>query len=120
MAAATVWEEPAVHWKEQGEVQAAPSTVRDKPAGEEATVMPTGVEVKLAVTEAGPLRVRFCGVVVPERPPEKPENWYPEFALAFTETVEPALNQALAGEIVPPVERLAAVVRKNWVVKVAV
>jgi hypothetical protein len=30
--------------------------------------------VKLAVTEAGALRVRFCGEVVPERAPENPEK----------------------------------------------
>jgi hypothetical protein len=74
VAAAMVWEEPGAHWKGQGEVQAVLSTVRESPAGELATVKATELRVKLAVTEAGALRVRFCGEVVPERAPENPEK----------------------------------------------
>ncbi len=40
--------------------------------------------------------------------------------LAETETTEPELYQPLAGEMEPPLEGDAAVVRKNWVVKEAV
>src|SRR4051794_34174742 len=75
---------------------------------------------KLAVTVAGAFRVVFCGVVVPVRAPEKPVNWYPEFAVALTATTAPALNQPLAGAIEPPAARFAAVVRKYCVVNVAV
>ena len=35
---------------------------------------PPATAVKVAVTVAGAVRVRFWGVVVPERAPEKPEN----------------------------------------------
>ena len=38
---------------------------------------------------------------------------------ALTATTEPALYQPLEGEMEPPAEGLAAVVRKYWVTKVA-
>ena len=55
-------------------MQAAPSTVSDRPAGELATVTATTV-AKLAVTDAGALIVTLCGVVLPVSTPEKPETW---------------------------------------------
>jgi hypothetical protein len=39
---ATVCDVPAVHWRAHGAVQAVPSTVSARPAGEEVTVMLTG------------------------------------------------------------------------------
>jgi hypothetical protein len=78
---------------------------------------PPPSEVKAAVTDFGAFIVRVWGVTVPVRAPLKPENTNPGFAVALTEAVAPLLYQLLAGLIVPPVPAL--VVRKYWVVKVA-
>jgi hypothetical protein len=79
-----------------------------------------GLELKLAVTVAGALMVRFCGVVVPVRAPLKPVNWYPLLAVALTATTAPLLIHPLGGLIVPPALGLTAVVSWYWVVKLAV
>ena len=74
VAAAMVCVVAAAHCNEHGAVQATPSTVSDRPAGELVTV----IEVKgpkLAVTLAAAFMVRFCGVVVPVSAPVKPVNW---------------------------------------------
>jgi len=74
------------------------------------TVKVIVVPLKFAVTEAGALMVRFCGVVVPVRLPLKPENVYPLMAVALTGTTAPLLYQPLAGVMDPPALGLAAVV----------
>ena len=71
---------------------------------------PPVVEVKNAVTDAGPLMVRFAGLLVVDKVPLKPENWKPVAAVALMGTTVPALNHPLGGLIVPPVP--ARVVRK--------
>src|SRR5712691_5715167 len=76
--------------------------------------------VKFAVTDAGPVMVRFCGVVVPDRAPAKPENWYPLLAAALTDITTPLLYQAVAGLMLPPATGLTAVVKAYCVVKLAV
>lgn len=48
------------------------------------------------------------------------ENWYPGFAVAITVRIVPLLNHPLAGEMTPPFDGLAEVVRKYCVVKLAV
>ena len=72
VAAAMVWLVPDVHCTEHGAAQLVPSTVSVSPAGTLATVTCTAETLKLAVTVVGPLTVRFCGFVAPDRPPEKP------------------------------------------------
>ena len=99
-------------------MQPLPSTVSDNPAGEVVTVVPTLEAPKLAVTEAGALSVRFCGVVVPLRAPLNPANWLPRLAVALTATTVPLLYHALPGAMVPP--EPAEVVSKYWVLKLAV
>jgi hypothetical protein len=53
--------------------------------------------MKLAVTVAVPVTVKFCGLAVPVRAPVKPENRYPLFGVAVMATTEPLLYQPLAG-----------------------
>jgi hypothetical protein len=66
-----VCEVPAVHWNVHGAVQAVPSTVSARPAGDDVTVIPE-IAVNVAVTVAGAFMGKFCGVVVPVNPPVKP------------------------------------------------
>jgi hypothetical protein len=108
--AAIVCVDPGVHCAVHGDVHPTPSTVSDKPAGELATVTLTGDAVKPAVTDSGPLIVTFCGFVVPASAPENPLNWYPDAAVALTDTTDPALYHPVAGLIVPPATGLDAVV----------
>src|SRR3954471_24107384 len=74
VAAAIVWLLPGVHWKEQGDVHGVLSTLSERPLGAAVTVTATVAAANTAVTEAGALSVKFCGVVTPERAPEKPLN----------------------------------------------
>jgi hypothetical protein len=92
----------------QGAVQAEPSIVKPRPAGEVVTVLDTSAP-KLALTETGAVMVAFCGVTVPLSPPLNPVNWNPALACAPTETTEPELYQPLTGVMLPPLP--AVVVR---------
>jgi hypothetical protein len=53
--------------------------------------------VKLAVTLTEPVIVRFCGLVVPLKAPEKPENKYPLAGVAVIWTCVPALYAQQGG-----------------------
>jgi hypothetical protein len=58
--------------------------------------------------------------VAPVSAPEKPVNWYPEFAVAEMETTAPLFCQSAPGEIAPPPLGVAVVVSMYCVVKFAV
>ena len=61
------------------------------------------------------------GAAFPERPPDHPLNVYPEFAVAWTDTLSPLLYQFMPeGFTVPPSAGAAEVVSAYWVVKLAV
>ena len=87
---------------------------------EDITIVVVGeIGVKLAVTECGPFMVMVCGLVVPERSPEKPVKLYPAAGVAVITTGVPELNQPPAVTD-PPASGLALVVRLYCVVKLAV
>ena len=70
-----------------------------------------GFALKFAVTNSGPVIVKFCGLELPrEAPvaPVNPANWYAVADVAVTVAVWPLLIHSLAGLIDPPAE--AAVV----------
>src|SRR5579863_3842567 len=75
--------------------------------------------LKLAVTLAGPVMIRFCGIV-PDSAPLKPMNWSPGLAVALIGTDVPLFTHSLAGLMVPSFAGFAVVVSIYCVVNVAV
>jgi hypothetical protein len=85
----------------------------------ESAVLVETMAAKDAVTLFGAFITSVWGLVVPLKSPEKPVNWYPAFAVAWTETFAPELNQPPALTL-PPAAGLAVVVSRYWVLNEAV